>query len=314
MNNSVFRSKRFLFGIGYFIVLLAASFFIGQHHDLFFSEHETLIMDEKGKIVKETPFDPWTAPPFGTDRQGNSMFFKLLDGARFTILIVFSICAIQMVLGILIGGATAYAPSFIRKGIEQICQAYLYIPTILWSIVLMMPLMVQSGQEGYRFSLILYQCAVLVCVSLPPLILAIGKEMQWMNKQEYVISSRLLGAGTLHVFRKHAWPYLRETIIVLFLQQVVQTLILLIHLGFFEIIIGGRMIKTDILTGEASVHPFVNEWSSIIGLSRDELIHAPWIALSPLVTYMVTIFVTNAMIEGMKGSGKWRMYSVLNNK
>jgi peptide/nickel transport system permease protein len=295
MSHSIIRSKRFWFGISYFLGLVIISYLFTWFGKDLYSNSELLLKNEDGDVIQTAPFNPLITPPFGSDRDGYNLFFQLIIGAKFTILFVFGICLIQILVGTLLGGALAYTPSKLQSFVQKVFKPYFFVPTVLWGILWMAPLMLESQQTGFSMSIVWKQFFILCIVTLPTVIIYISQEVNLFMKNEYIISSVLLGASKFYLFRKHIWLYLKEILVILFLQQFVQLFILLIHLAFFEILIGGRRMASDF-----NVFSLTNEWSSLIGLNKNELLTAPWLVLAPLLFFTISIFVLHLMIQGIK--------------
>lgn len=304
----MFRSKRFWLGISFFTGLLLLSFLFTWYGQDLYSNTQLLIKDEHGNTVKSAPFNPLEVPPFGTDRGGYNLLFKLLLGAKFTILFVFGICFIQLILGTVLGSLLAYAPSTVQKWIQKGCKVYFYVPTVIWVILFMMPLMMKSEETGFQLSIVIDQFFILSIITLPTIILYISGEINLFMKKEYITGSIILGAQKFHLFRKHIWLYLKEILVILFLQQAVQLFLLLIHIGFFNIFIGGRKIERDFSSSKTL--SLTNEWSGLIGLDKNELLTAPWIILAPLLAFTLSIFMLNMMLQGIKAQYEKRFVQV----
>ena len=298
MKNSMFHSKRFWIGLSFFGGLVLASFLFTWYGKELYSQTQLLMKDGNGNVSQSAPFNPLLMPPFGSDRSGYNLFFKLIIGAKFTILFVFGICFIQLVLGTLLGSLLAYTPSPVQKFIEKVCKVYFYVPTVILVILFMLPLMVKSEQTGFKEAIVIKQFLILCIVTLPNIILYISQEINLFMKKDYITSSIVLGARKMHLFRKHIWLYLKEILVILFLQQAVQLFTLLIHMGFFKVLIGGRKVVQD--ESSSATFSLTNEWSGLIGLNKNELLTAPWIILAPLVAFTISIFVLNFMIQGIK--------------
>ncbi|ENQ3079109.1 ABC transporter permease subunit [Bacillus cereus] len=311
MKNSMFRSKRFWIGLSFFSGIVLASFLFTWYGKDLYSQTQVLIKDADGNVSHSAPFNPLWMPPFGSDRSGYNLFFKIIIGAKFTILFVFGICFIQLLVGTLLGSLLAYTPDSVQKLIEKVCKVYFYVPTVVLVILFMTPLMIQSQQTGFQESIVIKQFLLLCIVTLPNIILYISQEINLFMKKDYITNAIVLGATKVHVFRKHIWLFLKEILIILFLQQAVQLFTLLIHMGFFKVLIGGRKVVQDPFGGGDTFFSLTNEWSGLIGLNKNELLTAPWIILAPLVAFTISIFVLNFMIQGIKEQYNTRFMPIL---
>ncbi|HDR7794077.1 TPA: hypothetical protein QCY19_002700 [Bacillus luti] len=296
MTYRMIRSKRFWFGVFYFVGLVIISYLITWFGKDLYMDKTIWMKDANGEVVAAAPFNPLTIPPLGTDRNGFNLFFQLLVGAKFTILFVFGVCAVQVFLGTILGVALAHTPSIVQSLFQKVCKVYFFIPTVLWAILWMMPIMFRSEVTGYNLDIIVKQFTILSFALLPAVILYVNQEINLFMKNEFVTTSRILGASRFRIIRKHIWLYLKDILLVLFLQQFVQLFTLLIHLAFFEMLIGGRGV--DYETKKA--FSLTNEWASLIGLNKSELLTAPWIVIAPLLFFTFSIFVLHLMIKGIK--------------
>ncbi len=310
MTYRMIRSKRFWFGVLYFVGLVVISYLITWFGKDLYTSKTIWLNDENGNVIAAAPFSPLTIPPLGTDRNGFNLFFQLLAGAKFTILFVFGICVIQVFLGTILGVALAHTPSIVQNLFQKICKVYFFIPTVLWAILWMFPIMLHSQLTGFNMEIIIKQFAVLCFALLPAVILYVNQEINLFMKNEFVTTSKILGASRFRIIRKHIWLYLKEILLVLFLQQFVQLFTLLIHLSFFGILIGGRGVDYD--TGK----PFslTNEWAGLIGLYKNEFLTAPWIVIAPLLFFTISIFVLHLMIKGIKKEQEGKLYSINRKK
>ncbi|MGM9987641.1 MAG: ABC transporter permease subunit, partial [Bacillaceae bacterium] len=124
-------------------------------------------------------------------------------------------------------------------------------------------------------------------------------EVLLLLKEDYIVSARVLGASRWYLIRKHLFPALRQKVIVLFLQQSSQMMLLLVQLGFFDLFLGGRNQDIDMNTGAVTYTSLSNEWAGLIGGDRNEIWIAPWIILAPLCMFALSIFMLNRMVEGI---------------
>ncbi|PEX91708.1 ABC transporter permease subunit [Bacillus cereus] len=310
MTYRTIRSKRFWCGVLYFVGLIVISYLITWFGKDLYTSKTIWLNDENGNVIAAAPFSPLTIPPLGTDRNGFNLFFQLLVGAKFTILFVFGICVIQVFLGTILGVALAHTPSIVQNLFQKICKVYFFIPTVLWAILWMFPIMLHSQLTGFNMEIIIKQFTVLCFALLPAVILYVNQEINLFMKNEFVTTSKILGASRFRIIRKHIWLYLKEILLVLFLQQFVQLFTLLIHLSFFGILIGGRGVDYD--TGK----PFslTNEWAGLIGLYKNEFLTAPWIVIAPLLFFTISIFVLHLMIKGIKKEQEGKLYSINRKK
>ncbi|TYR73977.1 hypothetical protein FZC79_16085 [Rossellomorea vietnamensis] len=89
---------------------------------------------------------------------------------------------------------------------------------------------------------------------------------------------------------------MREKIVILFGQQVMQTLIIFIHLGLLKLFLGGTEVDYQLVNDPPQSS--TNEWSGLIGDTFRYLQGAPWIPLTPILSFALVMFAVALMMEG----------------
>ncbi|PAQ14200.1 hypothetical protein CD798_11795 [Bacillaceae bacterium SAOS 7] len=290
--NKAFQSKGFLVGFIGIILLLAVSIAIPFVED---GTNPSVQQKEDGTWLS-APYHPKDLPPFGSDKYGNSMFYKVMDGAKYTLSLMLVVSFLQVMLGLILAGILVLWGGRLKKHIYTILESFQYIPTIFLAIIFMMPMMMIE-LEDVSFPILLLQCMIIVLVMLPSVTVLIAHKIELIMKELYITASLLLGAGKYHLWRVHIWPFLKGPVIILFLQQCVQVCLLFIYLGFFNIYLGGQVERSGIEKVEH--RSLSNEWSGLISMDRLEVFVAPWIVLLPVAMFSLTIFLLNVMKEGL---------------
>lgn len=300
----IWKSKRFLIGFTYLVVFVTASFI----YSLYFKEDTLkpmrLLYDENGTLLAAAPFTPAEMPPLGSDRFGESIFYQILDGAKFTILFAIGISLLRVLFSSVLGILLSLYTKRFKKVLQAFTEVFYYVPTVFIAAILIFPVQVNifSNQDAFikpDLSLIFYQAAVLVFVAIPPLTMYISSEVDEFMKQEYILSSKIMGASRFHIICKHIRALLNERLFLLFMQHIAQTLLLTIHLALLDILIGGVQIKeTDF--GESKAISLSNDWAGLIGLNYYEINNAMWIVASTLFAYFFTILMIKLMTAGIQ--------------
>jgi peptide/nickel transport system permease protein len=295
---AILNRKRLSLGILYFVVLIVLSFIYSFYLKDHLPHIKKYYRDTSG-VIHSVPYSPIEFPPFGTDRGGINMFWKVIGGAKFTIGTVLFVSIIQVIISILLGAILSFSFSPIRKAFTKFAQIFNYIPIVL-ILYFIMPALNAKFEEGH-IVLIVWQLIILICVSVPSLSLYIADEIGLIMKKEYIINAKILGGSKYFIFMKHVWSNLKEKVLLMFFKQCTQIMFLLTQIGLFSIFIGGGSAV------EFEVHSFSNEWSGLIGASRLEIFVAPWILLVPLLFLTLSIFIMNMIykqIEEVIGENK----------
>jgi peptide/nickel transport system permease protein len=294
----LFKSKRFLFGFLFISILLATSFMNTIFNDGNIREMDAIY--ENGQLVDTAPFKPSLKFPLGTDTSGNDLLHVIVEGAKYTIGISFCIALLQVVLGTIIG--TLFIGYFTKtfKATENFLSTFSVIPITLISYfilinVLTMPIDGFAQPFYVRAS---FEAMILVLLPLPIVILYVSKETQKILNTEFVTASRTLGAGTLRILVFHVLKHLINKLIILFIQQLNQVLIILAHLGLLQLFFGGTVIDFSPVNDPPKTLSF--EWSGLIGDYFETLYVHPFIVMVPITFFALTIVSINLMLNGLE--------------
>ncbi|RLQ93431.1 ABC transporter permease [Falsibacillus albus] len=295
---SVWKNPFFLIGFIFIAGVLIASFIYSGITNDHIPKYR-FIYDDNGKIIGGSPQPPSWKSPFGTDKGGYDMFAKAIVGAKYTILSALAVGVVRMVLAVPIG---LFLGVFLRrkkKYINGFVDSFHYIPLTILAVYLLRPILLepQGGFTTTIFERIAMEVVILAILTVPIIVVVIGNETGRVAEQEFVLCSKTLGAGKLRIIRKHIFPALREKIFVIFGQQMMQTLIVFSHLGLLQIFLGGTHISYDPWMPDPP-QSITYEWSGLIGNTYKLLQWIPWVPLTPIICFALTMIAVSFMIEG----------------
>lgn len=189
-----------------------------------------------------------------------------------------------------------------NRYVSKVIEAFHYLPVALLAFMLLNPVLSENGAIGqfqYSFSeRVIFEIAIMTVIALPTTLLLIGNETNLILKQEFITGVKLMGASRLHIIRKHVLPHLVPRLFIQFLQQIIQVLVLLVHLGVLKLFFAGTHITVGSFGPTFS--SVSGEWSGIVGNSYKYLQATPWVPLAPLVMFALTILALNFILEGLK--------------
>ncbi|HDX9577134.1 TPA: ABC transporter permease subunit [Bacillus pseudomycoides] len=312
---AIWKSKRFVFGLTYIVVLVIASFIYGFYFKEDTLKPMRLLYNENGELIAASPFSPTQMPPLGSDRFGESIFFQILDGAKFTILFAIGISLFRVLLGSILGVLLSLYTTKLKSFVKTCTEVFYYLPTVFIAYLLMQPMnkIIFSNLDnklGVNFSLLTYQAIILVIVVLPTITTYVSSEIDEFMKQEYILSSQLMGASRIHIVRTHLRVLLKDRLFVLFMQHIIQTLLLVIHLALVRQFIGGVQKKSADF-GEDKIISLSNDWAGLIGLNYFELNVSIWIVFSTLAALFLTILILKLMTTGIQDALAKQEYSII---
>lgn len=140
---------------------------------------------------------------FGSDQLGRDLFTRLWQGARVSLILAFSVVAINLTIGLLVGSVCGYYGGWVDMIIQRIFDIIWAIPPVPLTILIIM--ICGSGLT----SLILVFCLT------GWMGMANNVRMQFYRykNREYVLASRTMGASDKRVMFKYILPNAIGTII-----------------------------------------------------------------------------------------------------
>lgn len=298
-----------LFMIGFIaiLLLLIGSFVFSIYYQ---SDYEpaTVLYDENKLPIENAPFSPSFRYPLGSDKLGYNMVLMLLEGAKYTIGLAAFIAVCRLVLSFFVGFILYLLPKKIKSLLHGLTDVFYYAPLTIFAYFLIAPVLVTFSWSYEESTRLIYSITVIILMAVPILSLFIAIEIEDTFREEFVRNAKILGGGRIHVFRKHVAPFLTPKILVVFVQQIGQVLMIFAHLGLLEIFIGGTERKVMGVTykGEAIVEAFSmsHEWGGLIAKNFAYLSAFPWLVIGPVVAFAFTILAINFIVEGLKRAMK----------
>lgn len=193
--------------------------------------------------------------PLGTDGLGRDMLARLAQGARFSLGVGLIAAVNAGAIGVLLGAVAGLAGGWIDRIITSIVTVNMAIPGIVVGIVITAAL----GQGLLNLIIILLVGGWIIYARIVRLqALALGRS-------EFVEAAYALGAGRLHVLRRHLFPNLVPTIMVLFAQGIASVMVYEATLTYLGL---GLSIETVTL-------------GSLVREGQQVLFSAWWVGLFP---------------------------------
>lgn len=147
---------------------------------------------------------PSAAHYFGTDDFGRDLWTRVWWGARISLFIGIMAALLDLVIGVLYGGISAYFGGKVDNIMQRFIEVIYSIPYLLLSILLLMVL-------GPGVSTIILAYAITGWVSMARLVRG---QMLVLKEQEFVLAARALGAKPFRIILKHLIPNALGVIVV----------------------------------------------------------------------------------------------------
>ncbi|MBB6453903.1 peptide/nickel transport system permease protein [Salirhabdus euzebyi] len=261
------------------------------------------LYDEKGSIASGPPHAPPNPMLLGSDDVGYSMFDQIIVGAKYTLFFAFLIAFLRVFIGFIGGIYYAFKMDQSRqKWVEKLVDAMHFLPLSIIAYLLLRPVLWGNPDGTWEYSLferISIEVFLLTILVVPMTMVLTGNEMKQVLKSEFILSARVLGGSPLHILRRHVLPHIGARMTILFGQQFIQTLLIFIHLGIFQLFFGGTVVTMGWDADPPKT--FTYEWSGLIGNTRTVIFTGNyWILGTVLLAFMLSIFAMQLIIQGVK--------------
>jgi peptide/nickel transport system permease protein len=293
---SLHKNRKFIIGFGLILLLFSTSclytFLADPVVDVTLYQR-----DEGGALTDKAPFGPAEAHWLGTDRLGRHLDDVLLAGAKYTIGFAFLLAGLRIGAGLLL--AIPYVllvPARARHFLDKLFDGLHYVPQVLLAYFLLMPIIGLESQLAVT-SIIFWQIIILLLLVLPLTTILMGKEIDQALSHAYITSGVVLGGSKWHLIRNHVWPQIRMRCFIMFGQQILQILVLFIHLGVFSLYFGGTVEGGF----GFSPSPALTEWSSQIPFLRYMLMSQQgYYSAVIILAFLLLIFCVHLAVEGLR--------------
>jgi peptide/nickel transport system permease protein len=315
----MFKYKKMSFGCIFIFFLVFTSFAYSLFLHQSIPHPPEAIYGNGHRLLDVPPYPPSKDFPLGVDRYGEDVLWKVLDGAKYTVIIALVVSVIRIIISVFAG---MYYVMFLHRFtffIETIIRAFRFIPAVILAYIFFVTIQSDTGRS--TVNILVHQVLILSFIGGIPLSGYIAAEVKGFLKNDFIKCSRSLGASKSWVIRKHILNFLRPKLLILFTQQVVQSLLILVHLGVLQMLIG--KVKTlqgmnGISSNNSVTLSLSNEWSGLIGLSYREMMLDQWIVLGPSIAFVLTIYsfrlIEKGLEEILEGSGPANIHPSLENR
>jgi peptide/nickel transport system permease protein len=302
--------RRTKISISILLVLLTASIL----YDFFGpDDYRTMIQqlyDKNGKLLENPPHPPSNDYLLGTDRDGRDNLLLIIDGIKYTMAAVLFVSFLRVAIGTIIGMIIETWIPALKPLFKAFFLPFQYVPLLLIAVILM-DSVVYMYNEIPVIVKVEYQLIVLFLLGFPNVFFFITDFIKEIKTKSYVTSSYLLGGSKLHIMFKQILPHLKPQLVLLYVQQVLQTLQIMMGLAMFTLFIGGPDKETIYDTQYKK--SLTNELAGLTGQNFWFMKYAPWIALSSLfmlmVIFLLVIIIKNELVANMEGKHEMKAKS-----
>lgn len=211
---------------------------------------------------------------FGTDDLGRDIFTRCWSGARISLFVGIVAAFIDMCIGVIYGGVSAFFSQKVDEVMMRICDILYSLPQVM--MVILFIAVIGSG----LFSIIL----ALTLTGWINMARIVRGEILQLKEKEFVLAAISLGASKRRILLKHLIPNSMGSI----LTSVTYTIPFAIFMEAFLSFLG------------LGVQAPIASWGVMVSDSIDALQYYPWKLFFPAVLISVTIFGFHMLGEGIR--------------
>ncbi len=210
----------------------------------------------------------------GTDELGRDILSRLMYGARVSMMIGAISVVLSLLPGIVLGLVAAFYPKAVGTAIMRAMDIMMALPSLLLAVAIVAVL-----GPGLANTMI-----AIAIVSLPAYVrLTRAAAMTELNR-DYVVASRLAGAGKLRLMFNTVLPNCMAPVIVQ------------ATLGFSAAILDAAALGFLGLGAQ----PPLPEWGTMLASARDYIESAWWVVTMPGLTILFNVIALNLMGDGLR--------------
>lgn len=218
------------------------------------------------------PDGSW-AHPLGTDKLGQDVLARLVEGGRLTLLIGVVGAIVSIGPGTLVGVLAGYCRGWVDVVISRLIDAQLALPFILIALAII-------ANRGASLPVLF---VVLALTGWAPCARVSRSVAMSVRERQFVLGLRAAGASEVRIVLRHVVPNLAGTVVALGTLQVGTAILVESALSFLGLGIGPDSVS----------------WGAMLSAGQDVLTSAWWVAAFPGVAITVVVLLVNLLGDAL---------------
>jgi dipeptide transport system permease protein len=210
----------------------------------------------------------------GTDGIGRDILSRIIYGARYSLLIGLIVVTLSLAIGVVLGLASGFYRGTADTLIMRLMDIILALPSLLLAIVIVVLL-----GAGLRNAMI-----AVAITNIPHYARLTRAAVLNELTKDYVVASRVSGAGTLRLMFKTVLPNCVAPLIVQSTLGISSAILDAAALGFLNL----------------GAQPPTPEWGTMLADARQYIERAYWTVTFPGLAILVTVLAFNLLGDGLR--------------
>lgn len=284
----VIKHRPALFGFGFIFLLVLLALF----GPLFTQSPTAVNFKEKnmppvGMSIEQSTYDLNTGKfatqqvpgtwghPLGTDENGRDLLAMIVSGARISLEVGLLATGIAIMLGTIIGVASAYLGGWVDNVLMRFTDIVMTFPFFLVLVFIVFIF-------GPNLMLIITMIGLTGWTGTARLV---RSEALSLRTRDFILASRALGASDTRIIFRHLIPNALGSVIVI-----------------ATLSIPGVILAESALSFIGLGDPMVTSWGRILNAGQNTLDSAWWVAVEPGVMLFLTVLAFNFVGDALRDS------------